>query len=135
MLGVRLNDWNDASPGRYYNTSKVALPNAKHPLVDQVYLGVTSFYVYILMGAATTLYITPIIRLYYQIYVVTTSTLQFLLHVYTLVALRISNEPLLDNAALENEWGFGQVVAIMMLAATLLECAIGFEGKLTFVDA
>ena len=77
----------------------------------------------------------PITRLYYQKITITTNTLQFLLHVYTLVALRISNEPLLGNAALENEWGFDQVVAIMMLAATLLECARGFEGKLTFAEA
>ena len=135
MLGVRFNDWNDASPGRCYNASKVALSNAKHPLVDQVYLGVTSFYVFGLMVIATILCREPITRLYYQETIITTSTLQFLLHVYTLVALRISNEPLLDNAALENEWGFGQVVAIMMLAATLLECARGFEGKLTFAEA
>ena len=131
MLGVRLNDWNNASPGRCYSASRVALPNAKHPLVDQVYLGVTSFYVYCLMVSATILCRIPSERLYYQKTIVTTGTLQFLLHVYSLVALRISNEPLLDNAALENEWGFGQVVAVMMLAATLLECARGFEGKFT----
>ena len=135
MLGIRLNDWNDALPGRCYSASRIATPNAKHPLVDQIYLGVTSFYVFALMVTATILCRKPITRLYCQKTIVTTGTLQFLLHVYTLAALRISNEPLLDNAALENEWGFGQVVAMMMLAATLLECARGFEGKLTFAEA
>ena len=135
MLGVRLNDWNDALPGRCYSTLRVALPNAKHPFVDQVYLGVTSFYVYCLMVVATIICRIPMVRLYYQKTIVMTGTLQFLLHVYTLVALRISNEPLLDHPAIENEWGFGQVVAMMMLAATLLECARGFEGEFTFAEA
>ena len=131
MLGVRLNDWNDAIPGRCYSTSKIALPNAKHPLVDQVYLGLTSFYVCSLMYIATMLCRIPSQRLYHQKEIIVIGALQFILHLYTLVALRASNEKLLDNAALENEWGFGQVIAIIMLAATLLECAKDFEGKLS----
>ncbi len=133
MLGIRLNDWNDALPGRCYRTSRIALPTAKHPFVDQIYLGFTSFYVYCLMVVTIMLCRTPSTRLYYQKNVITVGILQFVLHVYTLVALRISNQPLLDNVALEDEWGFGQVIALVMLVATLLECAKGLEGKDTNV--
>ena len=131
MLGIRLNGWNDALPGRCYITSKIALPGAKHPYVDQIYLGITSLYVYSLMSGATILCRMPGQRLYWQKTIIIVGTMQFILHVYTIVALRISNQPLLDNIALEDEWGFGQVIAIVMLAATLLECAKGLEGKLT----
>lgn len=46
MLGIRLNQWNDQIPGQCFNASKIALPNARHPYVDQIYLGVTSFYLF-----------------------------------------------------------------------------------------
>lgn len=58
---------------------------------------------------------------------------QFILHVYILVALRTANQPLLDNAALEDQWGIGQVIAIMMLVATLLECCKSVEGELIVI--
>ena len=130
MLGVRLNDWNDTLPGRCYSASKIALPNAKHPLVDHVYLALTSIYVYSSMYIAIVLCRFPLFRLENQKQIIFIGALQFILHLYSLVALRTSNEKLLNNTALENEWGFGQVIAIIMLAATLIECAKGFEGKL-----
>lgn len=127
MLGIRLNDWNDEIPGRCYRVSNVALPNAKHPYIDHIYLGVTSSYVFFQLIAGTILCRVPDTRLYWQKTIILVGTLQFVLHVYILVALRISNQPLLDNVALEDQWGFDQVIAIIMLSATLLECAKSFE--------
>ena len=76
-------------------------------------------------------YRVPEQRLYQQKSVTVAGTLQFTVHVYTLVALRISNQSLLDNIALEESWGSGQVIAMIMLAATtLLECAKALGGKL-----
>ena len=135
MLGIRFNGWNDDSPGRCYITSKAVSAHPKQPVDDQIYLGALSFYVDISIVTVTILWRMPSMRLLSQKLIVTMGTLMSLLNVYTLVALRTSNEPLLEDAALENEWGFGQVVAIMMLAATLLECARGLEGKLTFAEA
>ena len=133
MLGIRLNDWNDDSPGGCYITSTIS--KGTPPDTVQKYLGATSVYVCLCMVTVIMLCRRPSMRLYYQNNLFVMSTFLFILHVYTMVVLRIHNEPLLDNSAIENEWGFGQVVAIMMLAATLLECAKGFEGKLTFVEA
>ena len=129
MLGIRLNGWNDEVPGRCYNASRIALPNAKHPLDDQVYLGLTSFYVFSMLFIVTIYCRVQSMRLYWQKSVIVVGTLQFILHVYILVALRVSNQSLLDNVALEDQWGFGQVIAIVMLVATLLECAKGLEGE------
>ena len=133
MMGIRLNDWNDEIPGRCYRTSNIATPNAKHPLADQLYLGVTSFYVFFLLLVAVILCRVPDTRLRWQTQIMMISVPQFILHVYILVALRTANQPLLDNAALEDQWGFGQVIAIMMLVATLLECAKSVEGELIVI--
>lgn len=83
------------------------------------------------MSTAIILCRVPERRLYQQKSVVVAGTLQFIVHVYTLVALRLSNQSLLDNIALEESWGFGQVIAVVMLAATLLECAKALEGSLS----
>lgn len=121
MLGIRLDCWNNSLPGKCYRASKIALPNAKHPFVDQIYLGVTCFYVFCLMSTAKLLCRVYEQRLYQQKSIIVAGTLQFIVHVYTLVALLISNQSLLDNIALEESWGFGQVIAMVMLAATTLE--------------
>ena len=63
MFGIRLNNWNDQIPGRCYSTSGIASPNAKHPLVDQIYLGLTSLYVLGIAQAAMVYCQVPIMRL------------------------------------------------------------------------
>lgn len=129
MFGIRLNDWNDEVSGRCYNASRIALPNAKHPVDDQVYLGLTSSYVFSLLVIVTIYCRVQSLRLYWQKAVITVGALQYILHVYIVMALRVSNQSLLDNIALEDQWGFGQVIAIVMLVVTLLECAKGLEGE------
>ncbi|KAK2803672.1 hypothetical protein FQN50_006888 [Emmonsiellopsis sp. PD_5] len=51
--------------------------------------------------------------------------LQFPVHLYFVVALRVANTGLLEGGSEENNWTFGQVVAIVMLGGTLLECYKG----------
>ncbi len=57
---------------------------------------------------------------------------QFILHVYMAIALRISNQSLLDNPSIEEQWGFAQVLAVVMLGATLVQCAESLEGMRPF---
>ncbi|QKX62216.1 uncharacterized protein TRUGW13939_09375 [Talaromyces rugulosus] len=47
---------------------------------------------------------------------------QYPLHTYMLIALREGNDKLLDGDS-ENYWGFGQVVALILLASSLLQGA------------
>ena len=128
MFGIRLNDWNDGIPGQCFNPQKITPPNARHPLVDQVYLGVTSFYVFCLALYAT-LY-RGVDDSNSQNDVLWVGSVQFILHVYMVIALRVSNQSLLDDAALEEEWGFGQVLALIMFGSTLVECAKRLEGMM-----
>ena len=128
MFGIRLNDWNDNIPGRCYSTSGISSSNAKHPFVDKIYLGVTSFYVLSIAQAAMIYCRVPSRRQYWQQFIIIFGTLQFVLHVYTLVALRVSNQPLLDSS-LEDQWGFAQILALVMLGSTLLECTRSLDGE------
>ena len=128
MFGIRLNDWNDQIPGRCYSASGIASSKARHPLADQIYLGVTSVYVLVIALAALVYCQVPSTRLSWQSWIVYIGTLQFVLHVYILVTLRVSNQPLLDSS-LEDQWGFAQILALVMLGSTLLECARSLEGE------
>ncbi|KAK8872486.1 hypothetical protein PGQ11_003000 [Apiospora arundinis] len=47
--------------------------------------------------------------------------IQYPVHGYMVYALRSSNEEFLTGSS-ENEWGFGQIVALVLVAAMLLEC-------------
>ncbi|KAL6923063.1 hypothetical protein FSST1_000337 [Fusarium sambucinum] len=50
---------------------------------------------------------------------------QYPLHLYMTIALRAGNDSILSGDS-ENAWGFGQIVALILCAATLLECVKGF---------
>jgi hypothetical protein len=60
--------------------------------------------------------------------VLTYALLQLPLHLYSVIALRVTNLSLLERDS-ENAWGFGQVVALVMVLATLSECGKGFKGQ------
>jgi hypothetical protein len=52
------------------------------------------------------------------------------LHIYSIFALRSSNEGFLDEGSTERDWGFGQIVAMVLLGAVVLTVADGVTGKL-----
>jgi hypothetical protein len=65
----------------------------------------------------------------YRGVVLVIALLQYPLHLYSAVALRISNEDFLDGES-EGEWGFGQVMALMLVADTLIKCGTAIYSKL-----
>jgi hypothetical protein len=44
------------------------------------------------------------------------------------IAIRVPNQSFLEGDS-ENTWGFGQVVALVLLIPILKECVFGFIGK------
>ena len=128
IFGIRLNDWDDSAPGLCYNTSRIAVPDGLHPIGDQIYLGITSFYCYALLLTATIESRIPGQRDRAQKGVIFMGSLQFVLHVYTAISLRVSNQSLLDNPSVEEKWGFGQILAVVMLGATVIQCGAFLEG-------
>lgn len=55
--------------------------------------------------------------------------LQLPLHLYFIIRIRLSNEPLLSNGSDENQWGFGHIYALIMSAALVIECFKGYLSK------
>jgi hypothetical protein len=65
-----------------------------------------------------------------RFWVVSTALLQFPLHLYMVIALKVGNEPHLEaEGDSENTWGFGQVVALVLVIPVLRECIKGRIGK------
>lgn len=58
---------------------------------------------------------------------------QFPLHLYFIICLRLSNEPLLSNGSDENEWGFGQIYSLIMSAGLLIECVKGYFSAYNYL--
>ncbi|CAH0039660.1 unnamed protein product [Clonostachys rhizophaga] len=58
--------------------------------------------------------------------IVLLATLQYSVHLYMVIALRISNEGNLSGDS-ENTWGFGQIVALLTAFSTLIECVRGYS--------
>lgn len=109
------------------------MPSASHPYVDIIYLGVTCFFMFVSCSV-------PVYVLLFMITgdvkeaeeraetVLILSFAQYLLHLYSVVALRVSNGGLLEGDS-EDTWGFGQVVALVLLGAVLARCVYGVFGE------
>lgn len=62
-----------------------------------------------------------ILKTGYKTGVLIIAMMQYPVHVYTVFALRIANEERLEGDS-ENDWGFGQVVALALLTSSILQC-------------
>jgi hypothetical protein len=153
IFGNRLRHWDWFAPGACYNPQKIAAANAPHPFVDTIYLAFTSGYMYILLFLALVynaedsesvyrLYIrlgmarrelNPEVQkrysTFYRFFILFFACLlQYPLHLYNIVALRASNQHLLKGES-ENDWGFSQIIALVMVGQTFVECCRAVKGK------
>lgn len=183
VFGVHLGKWDDKLPGRCYNSRGLALPDAHHPYVDKIYLGFTSFYMFLMLLLTLTIAIsrsevdpawgkrrsalagkliaiskdftqrfrmatqfvpfeswasqlgfTSIILYPFKIQATLAranptlfiAMLQLPLHLYFVVRLRLTNEPLLSDGNDEIHWGFGQIYALIMSVGLVVECCKGY---------
>ncbi|KAK0627344.1 hypothetical protein B0T14DRAFT_512456 [Immersiella caudata] len=136
FFGRALERWDWDTPGRCYNTRLVSHPGAAHPTVDRIYLGITCCYMQVCLIAC----LITSFRNYYRDpfrsfdpdgidegepeleWVVMAGALyQYPIHLYMTVALRVSNESLLEGDS-ENSWGFGQIISLVLVADTLIRC-------------
>jgi heme/copper-type cytochrome/quinol oxidase subunit 4 len=131
LYGIRLDEWDPKVDGRCYNTNSVDSPSASHPTIDKVYLGITA-------GWMLTVIILAVIGNAHHIkIVIILALLQYPLHLYFMITVRTANTDLLEGEDQENDWGFGQTVALVLLGLTVLELRNGlkeywrFEKKFT----
>lgn len=64
-----------------------------------------------------------------QRFILSIAMLQCPLHIYSIFALRSSNEKLLDEGSSERQWGFGQIAAMVLLGNNILQIVDGIAGK------
>ncbi|KAK0710058.1 hypothetical protein B0T26DRAFT_679387 [Lasiosphaeria miniovina] len=111
MFANALHGWDYDVPGGCYHTRLVAPDAAVHPYVDRIYLAVTCFYTFIVI----ILSFPPALMANHPLSP---------LHIYSAVALRLSNENFLDGNS-ERE---GQVMALMLVADTIIRCGKAING-------
>jgi hypothetical protein len=61
--------------------------------------------------------------------VVRVALFQSPLHIYSIFALRSANEKFLEQGSTERDWGFGQIVSMVLLGAIVLTVADGVTGE------
>jgi hypothetical protein len=128
IFGITLHKWDESVPGRCYNAKGIAAPGSQHPLGDRVYVALTSFYLLVTLGGALEYSIgNTKEHVFRRFSIIQLSAIQYPLHLYMIVTMRESNASLLEGDS-ENEWGFAQIVALVLLASTLLECVRGARG-------
>ncbi|KAI9154839.1 hypothetical protein HJFPF1_07398 [Paramyrothecium foliicola] len=145
IYGIRLEEWNDDKPGLCYDASTIAFSDHAHPTIDQVYLGITCSYCLcsLLMCLSCQGAIsaqekpTRARHIWNKVAnrhtaeklapsIIFIAMLQYPLHLYMVIAMRAVNEPRLTGGS-ENAWGFGQIVALILTFATILECLRGIS--------
>jgi hypothetical protein len=146
-FGVRLSGWNDDELGHCYDASTVAFTDRHHPGIDHIYLAITCTYCLCSLLMCLTCHATLSVadhpdkfhRLVHRVAsrhtaerlapsIVLVALLQYPLHLYMVIALRAVNEGRLTGGS-ENAWGFGQIVALILMSATFLECVRGIAGR------
>ncbi|KAI2630772.1 hypothetical protein GGR54DRAFT_169358 [Hypoxylon sp. NC1633] len=115
ILELRLNQWSLTAeePGFCYVTTGTSVPGASHPAADKTYVAVTSIWLLLSMFGAlfcSTRFRRPLLII---------SGLQFPVHLYMMIRLRIENQPFLEGEESENRWDFGQTTATLLLGLAL----------------
>jgi hypothetical protein len=133
IFGRALQFWDWAGPGQCYDTRLLAMPSASHPYVDVIYLSVTCFFMFISCSVPVYVLLFMTTRDVKEAEqraetVLILSFVQYPLHLYSVVALRVSNGGQLEGDS-EDSWGFGQVVALVLLGAVLARCVYGVCGE------
>ena len=140
--------------GHCYHYNLIALPNSSHPYLDNIYLGITCFYTFaslagclffdkhadaymkrtdpeLFIVSRRSLFIGLSIMIAHFV-LISTALLQYPLHLYMAIAIRVSNQAFLHGES-ENKWGFGQVAALALLAPVIRECGTGYISMLVRV--
>jgi hypothetical protein len=169
IFATRLQQWDEDVPFRCYRTEAVSKASDSHPYADNIYVGVTFFFVvvsfYYAMGLALDMenrlakfwsrwmetlpdpgetrlpVLNSVMRQYIsfnramiavptnmQMTIIQIALLQCPVHIYSIFALRRTNERYLEAGLTERDWGFGQIVAIVLLGANILPIVDGITG-------
>ncbi|KAJ5688703.1 hypothetical protein N7462_003095 [Penicillium macrosclerotiorum] len=117
VLEIRLSQWSpDTEPGRCYYSHLVTSPSASHPTSDMTYVGVTGFWLILIVLAGM---FAGVQR---RRAILILSMLHFPLHLYMTIVLRQANQGKFEGETKhEHEWDFGQTTAVILLGIAVVE--------------
>lgn len=122
-----LSSWDDTIPKKCYITTTCNVASTTcHPRSDLIYLRVTFIWAVISITACID-WISTLMKQQNSVKPIIIGLLQYPIHLYMLITMRGMNADLLTGYS-ENTWGFGQVVALVLLSPTLLEILRGIKG-------
>ena len=125
LFGVLLRSWDWDKSGRCYNITLFW----GHYMYNALWITLPTIYFFLLLGFATLSIQQPKSRLQYVTLIM--SSIQSPVHMYFIFVLRVVNERLLASGSTEQQWGFGQVTAIVLLGTNLVTLANGVQGVFT----
>ncbi|KAF2671582.1 hypothetical protein BT63DRAFT_476464 [Microthyrium microscopicum] len=113
LINVKLNSWDEDVSGRCYHTHLAMSPFAKHPRDDQIYISITSIWLLLNIVGPSYGKVKETSK------VLALGLTQYPLHLYMLIAMRTANQDFLEGDHAENEWKFGQTIAVVLLGVTI----------------
>lgn len=174
IFAVRLQKWDDNISAHCYRTAGISRPQDPHPYVDNIYLGLTFFYICgsFLFALELSIFpkmpelhsklsdllafqlptnslvsqrftaplrtvayyqeimnmVLPSITTDRQVTILAIAMIQCPIHIYSICALRFSNKSYLEGGP-ETAWGFGQIVAMVLLGGNILQFIDGYIGE------
>jgi hypothetical protein len=128
IFAKRLLSWNDNIPGHCFHPT--VTPFLAHPAHDRVWVALWGAYAFISLGLAfgrgrgvfgrgrvATLAVLPV------------AAVQGPLHAYLSFTLRRNNETFLISGITEQQWGFGQIIAMILLGTNIIVLVNGIQGE------
>jgi hypothetical protein len=122
LLGIRMNEWDETIEGHCYITTGLSTTRADHPGADKGYLGVSAAWLVISLIMAAFGSGAKQVKI-----VLILALAQFPLHLYMMITLRVHNSNHLEGEESEDDWRFGQTMAILLLSMTIQEIITGFQ--------
>jgi hypothetical protein len=129
IFATRLLSWNYNHPGHCYNPSGSSNILSFHPAGDRSWISLWSVWVFTSLAMAYGLErgLLPVRRVVAR-GVLLFAAVQGPFHAYTIFTLRKDNEALLTSGFTEQQWGFGQTVAMILLGTNIIVLVNGIQG-------
>jgi hypothetical protein len=130
LLGIRLQGWDANIAGSCYESGIMTIEYLKHPIPDLIYLGITAPVLIIAILASTLS--AAYVKDYWHNGILFIAVLEASFHFFCIIVHRATNQNFLVSDQSDNEFGFGQIMVMVLLLSIPFECYKSFQGVYMF---
>jgi hypothetical protein len=130
LLGIRLQGWDANSAGGCYESGVMTIEYLKHPVPDLTYLGITAP-VLIIAILGSTLSAAHAEDFWHN-GILFIAVLEASFHFFSIIVHRATKQNFLVSDQSDNEFGFGQIMVMVLLLSIPFECYKSFQGAYVF---